>query len=133
MAIRHVNSPPDYIQYSRASPRYEYRHGDPGTTPADPRTTNVFREDAALRERPKYSDKDPRGGTDQSANKQHGEQLSRLEWPLPTPVPSEEAPGVRIRTPPRLLVEVRDWVGSSFGLTTRRSAHFAATSELVPG
>ena len=87
----------------------------------------------SLCERPKYSDKDPRGGTDQSANKQHGEQLSRFEWPVPTPVSYEEAPGVRERTPPRLLVEVSDWVGSSLGLTTQPSAHFAATSELVRG
>jgi hypothetical protein len=32
----------------------------------------------SLCERPKYSDKDPRGGTDQSANKQNGERCRAL-------------------------------------------------------
>ena len=62
------------------------------------RNLRAHQDARSLCERPKYSDKDPRGGTDQSANKQHGEQLSRFEWPVPTPVPSEEAPGVRERT-----------------------------------
>ena len=87
----------------------------------------------SLCERPKYSDKDPCGGTDQSANKQNGEQLSCFEWPVPTPChPRKRQEFVNE------LHRARSWnsaTGSTPPLDRRRDDQltFAATSELVRG
>jgi hypothetical protein len=45
-----------------------------------------------LGEQPKYVDRDPYGGEEQSAYEKHCEKLSRSERPVPTPRSAAEAP-----------------------------------------